>query len=202
MLVPNDLTAIAVVSDGSLIKGPMSGALGLLIATIGTDEFSTGFRFTFGMHELLNGFHIVAIVVGIFAISEMAHQVHAGGLNDKPNVSLVRPGFRTLGVTLVHWKNLLRSSTIGAAIGALPGVGGTISSFAAYALAKVLSRPEEGYGKGAEGGVVATESASNATVGGALQCFTAWPVLSWHCSPAGSAASCSNAWPGLQCLVR
>jgi putative tricarboxylic transport membrane protein len=168
MLALTGLIAIAVVSDGSLLKGLMSGALGLLIATIGTDEFSTGFRFTFGIYEMLNGFHIVAIVVGIFAISEMAHQVQAGGLNDRPNVSLVRPGFRTLGMTLRHWKNLLRSSTIGAAFGALPGVGGTISSFAAYAFAKALSKPEEGYGKGAEGGVVATESANNATVGGAL----------------------------------
>ncbi|MEC7764961.1 MAG: tripartite tricarboxylate transporter permease [Pseudomonadota bacterium] len=168
MLALTGLIAIAVVSDGSLLKGLMTGALGLLIATIGTDEFSTGFRFTFGQYELLNGLHIVAIVVGIFAISEMAQQVHGRNLNEKPTVKAVRPGFRTVILTLRHWKNLLRSSTIGAAFGALPGVGGTISTFASYAVAKAFSKPEEGYGEGAEGGIVATESANNSTVGGAL----------------------------------
>ncbi|AQZ54097.1 tripartite tricarboxylate transporter permease [Martelella mediterranea] len=168
MLALTGLIAIAVVSEGSLLKGLMTGCLGLLIATIGTDEFSTGFRFTFGSFEMLNGFHIVAIVVGIFAISEMAHQVQGNDLNQKSDVKIVRPGFRTLLITLRHWKNLLRSSTIGAAFGALPGVGGTISTFASYAVAKAFSKPEDGYGEGAEGGVVATESANNATVGGAM----------------------------------
>lgn len=168
MLALTGLVAIAAVSEGSLLKGLMTGSLGLLIATIGTDEFSTGFRFTFGLYQMLDGFHIVAIVVGIFAISEMAHQVLETDLNARPNVAPVRPSFRTVVMTLRHWKNLLRSSTIGAAFGALPGVGGTISSFASYAVAKALSRPEEGYGQGAEGGVIATESANNATVGGAL----------------------------------
>ena len=71
-------------------------------------------------------------------------------------------------LTLRHWKNLLRSSTIGAFFGALPGAGGVISSFTSYAVAKAMARPEEKYGEGAEGGVVATESANNATVGGTL----------------------------------
>lgn len=168
MLALTGLIAIAVVSEGSLLKGSISGSLGLLIATIGTDEFSTGYRFTFGTFEMLDGFHIVAIVVGLFAISEMAHQAHAGGLNDRPDVKVVRPGFRTIGITLRNWTNLLRSSAIGAGFGALPGVGGVISSFASYAVAKALSRPVEGYGKGAEGGIIATESANNSSVGGAL----------------------------------
>lgn len=168
MLALTGLITIAVVSEGSLLKGLMTGALGLLIATIGTDEFSTGYRFTFGVFDMLNGFHIVAVVVGVFAISEMAYQVFGGGLNQRPDVQTVRPGIRTVWLTIRHWKNLFRSSAIGAAFGALPGVGGTISSFAAYAVARAMSRPEEGYGNGAEGGVVATESANNATVGGAL----------------------------------
>jgi putative tricarboxylic transport membrane protein len=168
MLALTGLIAIAVVSDGSLLKGLISGSLGLLIATVGTDQFSTGYRFTFGMYEMLNGFHLVAIVVGIFAISEMTHQVYEGGLNVKPNVQIVRPGFRTIVIVLRHWRNLIRSSGIGAAFGALPGVGGVISSFASYAVAKAFSRPEEGYGEGAEGGIIAAESANNASVGGAL----------------------------------
>ncbi|MGJ8945862.1 tripartite tricarboxylate transporter permease, partial [Salmonella enterica subsp. enterica serovar Kentucky] len=64
--------------------------------------------------------------------------------------------------------NLLRSSGIGAFFGSLPGAGGVISSFTAYAAAKAFASPDEKYGEGAEGGVVSTESANNSTVGGTL----------------------------------
>ena len=168
VLAVTGLLAIAVISEGSLLRGLISGAFGLLLATIGTDEFSTGFRFTFGSYNMLNGFHIVAVVVGLFAVSEMAHQIMGKDLLVKPDVKVARPGFYSVIQTLRHWKNLLTSSTIGVFFGALPGAGGVISSFTAYAVAKAFSKPEEGYGEGAEGGVVSTESANNATVGGTL----------------------------------
>lgn len=162
------LIAVAVISDGTLIKGLITGCFGMLLATIGTDEFSTGYRFTFDSYHMLNGFHIVAVVVGLFAISEMAHQIMSGSLLDQPNLKAVRPSFNSIWITLRHWKNLLRSSTIGAFFGSLPGAGGVISSFSAYAVAKASANPDEKYGEGAEGGVVATESANNATVGGTM----------------------------------
>ncbi len=168
VLAITGLFAIAVISGGSLFKGLISGCFGLLLATIGTDEFSTGYRFTFGSHHMLNGFHIVAVVVGLFAISEMAHQIMGRDLLSKPDVKVVRPSFYSIILTLRHWKNLIRSSIIGVFFGALPGAGGVISSFTSYAIAKAASKPEEKYGEGAEGGVVATESANNATVGGTL----------------------------------
>ena len=168
MLAITGLLAIAVISSGSLTKGILSGCLGLLIASIGTDEFAVGYRFTFGSFHMLNGFHIVPVVVGLFAISEMVFQIMGSKLTDKPKITMVKPGFSTLFLTLRHWKNLLRSSSIGAFFGSLPGAGGVISSFFAYAVAKGLASPEENYGKGAEGGVVATESANNATIGGTL----------------------------------
>lgn len=167
-LAVTGLIAIAVISGGSLLKGLISGCFGLLIATIGTDEFSTGYRFTFDSYHMLNGFHIVAVVVGLFAISEMAHQSMGNDLLKKPKIDIARPGFGSVLLTLKHWKNLLRSSAIGAFFGTLPGAGGVISSFTAYAVAKAAASPDEKYGEGAEGGVVATESANNATVGGTL----------------------------------
>jgi len=168
MLAITGLFAIAIISGGSLVKGLISGCFGLLLATIGTDEFSTGYRFTFDSHHMLNGFHIVAVVVGLFAISEMVHQIAGNGLLKKPDINVERPGFGSLFKTLRHWINLLRSSGIGVFFGALPGAGGVISSFTSYAIAKAAAKPEERYGEGAEGGVVATESANNATVGGTL----------------------------------
>ncbi len=168
MLAITGLFAIAIISGGSLVKGLIAGCFGLLLATIGTDEFSTGYRFTFGSHHMLNGFHIVAVVVGLFAISEMAYQMTGKDLLRVPDVKVARPGFGSVLLTLRNATNLIRSSGIGVFFGALPGAGGVISSFTSYAVAKAWSKPEEKYGEGAEGGVVATEAANNATVGGTL----------------------------------
>lgn len=168
MLAITGLFAIAIISGGSLVKGLISGCFGLLLATIGTDEFSTGYRFTFGNHNMLNGFHIVAVVVGLFAVSEMAAQIMGRDLLKKPEIKIERPGFNSILLTLKNWKNLVRSSSIGVFFGALPGAGGVISSFTSYAIAKAWAKPDEKYGEGAEGGVVATEAANNATVGGTL----------------------------------
>ena len=168
MLAIMGLFAIVVISGGSVVKGLLSGALGLLIATVGTDSFSTGLRFTFGTNALLNGFHIVAVVVGLFAISEMAAQMMSRDLLKKPDVKVARPGLNTIGLTLKHYVNLVRSSAIGTFFGAIPGAGGVISSFTSYAVAKAAAKPSEKYGEGAEGGVVATEAANNSTVGGTL----------------------------------
>ena len=168
MLAVMGLFAIVVISGGSIIKGLLSGCFGLLISTVGTDSFSTGLRFTFGSHNLLNGFHIVAVVVGLFAISEMAAQMLSKDLLKKPDVKVTRPGLNTIAMTLKHYVNLIRSSAIGTFFGAIPGAGGVISSFTSYAVAKASAKPDEKYGEGAEGGVVATEAANNSTVGGTL----------------------------------
>lgn len=168
MLAVMGLFAIVAISGGSIIKGMLAGCFGLLIATVGTDSFSTGLRFTFGSHNLLNGFHIVAVVVGLFAISEMATQMLGRDLLKKPDVKVERPGLATITMTLKHYVNLIRSSVIGTFFGAIPGAGGVISSFTSYAVAKAAAKPDEKYGEGAEGGVVATESANNSTVGGTL----------------------------------
>lgn len=162
------LIAISVISKGSLLKGLLSGCFGLLLATIGTDEFSTGYRFTFGSYNLLNGFHIVAVVVGLFAISEMVFQIMGKDLTEKADIEIFRASFRSVVTVLKHGGNLIRSSVIGAFFGSLPGAGGVISSFTAYAVSKAMAKPHEKYGEGEEGGVVTTESANNATVGGTL----------------------------------
>ena len=168
MLAIMGLFAIVVISGGSIIKGLLAGSFGLLLATVGTDSFSTGLRFTFGSNNLLNGFHIVCRVVGVFAISEMATQMMKRDLLKIPDVKVARPGLHTIALTLKHYVNLIRSSAIGTFFGAIPGAGGVISSFTSYAVAKATAKPGEDYGEGAEGGVVATEAANNATVGGTL----------------------------------
>jgi putative tricarboxylic transport membrane protein len=159
---------ISLVSEGSALKGLLVGGLGLFLATIGTDEFTNAYRFTFGNFNLSSGPHIVAVVVGLFALSEVFFQIEAGGLLTRPNVQQLRVSFRSMRLLMSHKLNLLRSSLIGTFFGAIPGAGGDVSAFISYATAKRFSRPEERYGEGAEGGVVATEAANNGCCGGAL----------------------------------
>jgi len=162
------LIAIAVVSRGSTIKGLISACFGLIISTIGTDPF-TGFdRFTFGFGNLMGGIRLVALLVGVFAISEMFIQIEKGGLNIKPHIKVFYPPISTLVKVLKNFGNLIRSSFIGTAIGALPGTGAVTASFISYAMAKSSSKNPDEYGKGKPEGVIATEAANNACAGGAL----------------------------------
>lgn len=91
-------------------------------------------RFTFGYFELSSGFHIVAIVVGLFAVSDVLFQVRGGGLLKAPTVPRVRISLFSLVLLFKHPVNLVRSSAIGTFFGSLPGAGGAISAFSSYAV--------------------------------------------------------------------
>jgi len=159
---------IAVVSKGSTIKGLMTGCLGLLLATVGMDPFMSNFRFTFGTVALSGGIGIVAMVIGLFAISEMFLQVERGDFDTSPHLKVFFPPIRAITENFKQRFNLFRSSTIGTFIGALPGAGSVIASFLSYAVAKNSSKHPEKYGTGIPDGVIATESANNACCGGTL----------------------------------
>lgn len=162
------LLVIALVSSEATSKGILTGAFGLLVSTIGYDQFANDLRFTFGINGFLGGVHIVAMVVGLFAISEVIVQIKSGFYSRNPNVPWVRPSLNSALIVLRRWLNLVRSSAIGAFLGALPGAGGVVSSFTAYAIARSSSNTPEKFGTGIEDGIIATESANNATVGGSL----------------------------------
>jgi putative tricarboxylic transport membrane protein len=162
------LIAIAVVAKQSTLKGLLAACLGLLISAIGTDPF-TGFdRFTFGHPNLMGGFELVALLVGLFAISEMFVQIEEGGLNVIPRVLLIRPSFASVTAVLKKWVNLLRSSVIGTIVGAIPGTGGVASSFVSYAMTKASSKDPDSFGRGNPEGVISAEAANNACCGGSL----------------------------------
>ena len=162
------LLTIAVVSEGSTIKGLVTGVFGLAIATMGTDEFTNAYRFTFGNFNLTSGPHIVPVVVGLFALSEVFFQIEGGKFLANPQIQRLRISFHALRLVMSHKVNLIRSALIGTGLGAIPGAGGDVSAFVSYAVAKRMAKPEEEYGEGAEGGVVATEAANNGCCGGAL----------------------------------
>ena len=162
------LMTIAIVSEGSAIKGMIAGAFGLALASIGTDEFTQAYRFTFGNFNLTSGPHLVAVVVGLFALSELFVQIERGGFLEHPQIQKLRVSFRGIRLTLGHKLNLIRSALIGTFLGAIPGAGGDVSAFISYAVAKRVAGPDAGFGEGAEGGVIATEAANNGCCGGAL----------------------------------
>jgi putative tricarboxylic transport membrane protein len=167
-LVLMALVLIAALSQGSVIKGLLSGLFGMLVSYPGIDETSGQMRLTFGFEELVGGFSYLAVILGAFAISQvLADAMHARQRFERLDPS-VKGIFLSPRDYLGQAFNILRSSVIGVWIGILPGVGASISSIVAYSVAKNMSKTPEKFGTGFDDGIVAAETANNANTGGAL----------------------------------
>ena len=167
------LTMIATLSSGRVIKGVFAGVLGFTFATFGIAPIDATRRFTFGSDSLLGGFDILPVLIGLFAISELLATAQKARLPD--NMEITAPnmkGVRGFGFTLLEFKqqfvNFVRSAAIGVGIGILPGIGGGTSNILAYTVAKNQSKHPEKFGTGILDGIVAPETANNASIGGAM----------------------------------
>lgn len=162
------LSIIAGVSSKSLIKGLMSGALGLIISTIGLDPIDGTKRFMFGQAFLAEGINTTCALIGLFSMSqvfilaeaEIKKRARAAKVTDK--MTLTRAEKKWLFPTV------LRSWIIGNIIGILPGAGASIACFMGYNTAKQSSKHKELFGKGSMEGVCGSEAANNAVTGGSL----------------------------------
>jgi len=169
-LVVFTLSCIASISGKSLVKGLISACLGLLMAMVGVSDTDSVTRFTFGMSVLQGGFTIMPVLIGMYAISQVLLDVQE---KNKP-FSIMNANFTVRefwGVVKrfrYSVKNLFRSSLIGIGIGILPGVGPGLSNILAYAQEKASSKDPDSYGKGNPNGIIASESANNASTGGAM----------------------------------
>ncbi|NIO04593.1 MAG: hypothetical protein GTN74_08255 [Proteobacteria bacterium] len=161
------LSTISSIARESTRKGLISAAFGLLIATVGTDVFTGNLRFTFGNPELFGGIPFVATLMGIFAGSEILIQLERWEAIPV-SVERLRAKPPSLKSMAKNAKTYIKSSVIGTLIGTVPGTGGVIASFISYGEARRSSKHPEAFGKGAEEGVIASETANNAMVGGAL----------------------------------
>jgi putative tricarboxylic transport membrane protein len=167
------LTITASLAGDNLLKGIIAGFLGLMVATIGEDEINGVARFNFGSDALEQGFAFLPVLVGLFAFSQLLSDVQDP---DKAREPLMPPGakavriehVRAVRAVLGRAGNLIRSSLIGVFTGILPAAGGSISNILAYDQAKKASKTPERFGTGIPDGIVASESANNATAGGAL----------------------------------
>jgi len=164
------LTMVAVLASGSMLKGVLAGMLGLIFSLVGMAPIDGTARFTFGSSSLMAGYDTLPTLIGIFAISEILITAESMGHGQMETIKM-KP-IKGFGFT---WKefvyqipNAIRSALIGTGIGILPGIGGSTSGMLAYVTAKNMSKHPEEFGKGCPDGIVATETANNATIGGAM----------------------------------
>ncbi len=162
------LIVVVRVAGKSLSKGLLMGTLGIFLTTWGLDELNGTERFTFGTYHLYEGLPLVPFLVGLFAVSEVLIGSERALQRTNFNMDSLKvklPSLKTLsGLKDV----ILRSSIIGTIIGIIPGEGAAVGAFFAYSEAKRRSKTPEAYGTGIAEGIVAPETANNATVGGAL----------------------------------
>ena len=161
------LTLISALSTGNMLKGIIGACIGLLLSTVGLAVIGGDQRFTFGSPTLVGGIDVIAALIGLYCVPVIIDMV----ATRDPHIAVERQheGYRlaeALRICGRSWVNLVRSSVIGTLVGILPGAGGSISSLVAYAEARRSSRHPERFGKGEPNGIIATESANNATVGG------------------------------------
>jgi TctA family transporter len=169
MLTVLGLSFIASLAGRHLTKGFMMAAAGFLIAMIGLDPQSSIQRFTFGQLYLWDGINVVPVVVGLFGGAEVMQLMMTKGsiarTGDRRPIAGVLQGVRD---TFAHLGLTLRASAIGVGIGVIPGMGGAVSQFIAYAHAQQTSTSPETFGKGNVEGVLATGAVNNSREGGNL----------------------------------
>ncbi|MCG8636993.1 MAG: tripartite tricarboxylate transporter permease [Desulfobacterales bacterium] len=171
-LVIFSLLIITAVAGESMIKGLISGVLGLLVGTIGLDPIMATRRFGFDLAQLDEGISLMPMLIGLFALSEFfiaietirkKKQVHLYEISTDPEKARL-----TKDEKKACFKIIGMSSSIGTILGAVPGIGPSIAAFASYAQARKISKKPEEFGKGSIEGVAAAEAGNNAVAGANL----------------------------------
>lgn len=162
------LTIIAGVTSGSMLKGLMSGAFGLIISTIGMDPMEGTLRYMFGIDELYNGINVTCALIGLFSLSQVfilaESKIKERSEIISFNDSVILKWHEIKRIT----PTIIRSWLIGNIIGILPGAGASIACFLGYNEAKRFSKHKEEFGHGSIEGVAGSEAANNAVTGGSL----------------------------------
>jgi putative tricarboxylic transport membrane protein len=149
-----------------VIKGWISGFLGLFLACVGRDHLQFYPRFTFGIPELDSGVEVVPVLIGAFGIPQIIQVLRERlQVGDVQKLQRILPEFRTI---VRNIPKIVRSALIGVGVGCVPGIGEDIAAWVSYGAAKNTSKHPENFGKGEITAVLSTEVANNACVGGAI----------------------------------
>ena len=166
------LSLVAVLSGGSPLKGLAGACIGLLVATAGDDPQTGTLRWTFDSLYLWDGLPVVPLALGLFAIPElgdMAITKQSINVKDEDKQDARFGQLEGIKDTFRNWFLVIRCASIGAALGAVPGIGASVIDWIAYGhAARTEKGAPETFGKGDVRGVIASESSNNAKEGGAL----------------------------------
>ena len=167
LLIILALLMVGALTGENFIKGVTACILGLIIGSIGSAPITGDLRFTFGTLYLVEGVPIVIVGLGLFALPEIVGLLDTKGAIAKA-LKNEEGWFRGIKDVFKNWFLVLRCSSIGCIVGALPGLGGTVVDWIAYSHLRQTSKDTSNIGKGDIRGVIAPESANNAKEGGAL----------------------------------
>ena len=167
-LVLLGLTCAVFITSNRPLKGLVTLFLGLLVACVGLGNPAGFPRFTFGSAEMTGGIGMIPLMIGMFAISEVIRFV----VDTAPPAELVTD--KVGNVLAGQWElakkypmQILRGSTSGTVVGALPGAGADIAAWMSYAISKKFSKEPEKFGTGHVEGIVESGAANNSALAGA-----------------------------------
>jgi len=167
MLMIFAISCLAGMMGDRPVKTIFACLIGLAMATVGIDAGTGVYRFTFGSINISDGIPFIAVVIGLFSVSEillMLEQSHAG----QEVIKATGRKMFTLKEMAYTWWGTVRASLIGFVVGVLPGAGATVASAVSYMVEKNLTDKEGTFGKGDIRGVAAPEAANNASAGGSF----------------------------------
>lgn len=161
------MTIIASIVPGSLAKGALAAVIGIGLSVVGLDQITGEARWTYNTLSLMRGIDIMPALIGLLVVPELLASLFGKEAHAKAP-STLKGMLPTFAEWLKEAVNTVRSAIIGVAIGIVPALGGSVGSLIAYDQAKRFARDRAEYGKGAPGGIVASEAANNGVTGGAL----------------------------------
>ena len=161
------LTLLSYMSAGPMSKAFAMAGIGLFLGTIGIDPMNGSSRFTFGALTLLDGIDLIPVVMGIYGVGEVLHN-----LEQKSSRDILAEKIGRVLPTVQEWLEakwaIVRGTGIGFLLGLLPGGGAVLASFVSYATEKRCSSTPEEFGSGAIAGVAGPETANNAATSSAF----------------------------------
>lgn len=170
MLVMVGIAMVGSLSGKAPVKGIIAGAFGLAISMVGVHIITGIHRFTFDQLFLVDGFKLIPVTIGLFAIPELIYMgIKGTGISDLPLGDLGAGRKQGIKDAFTHWWLVIRSSFIGVWVGVIPGLGSAVADWFAYGSAKqTCPGARESFGKGDVRGVIAVDAATNAKEGGSL----------------------------------
>ncbi len=173
---------VAGLVETSVLKGLLSGAIGLIVTVLGNDPVLGQPRLTLGIDFLEGGIPFLPVLIGVFAFAQIMTDVErmrrgvAGVSAPVADARFHVPHLRVIGEILSRPFLLVWSTLVGLLIGVLPAIGGSAANVMAYDQAKKFSRHPEKFGSGIPEGIIASESSNNANVGGSLVTIMAFGI--------------------------